>query len=453
MSASQLQVDPNDDTHIYTAGMFSCSDDRGRTFTSPKGAPAGNRVLWIDPRDSAHLIGGGDFGVATSADRGETWRALNGPPVSRVNRISLDSRQPFRIYAALDDHGVWAGSSAPHDPASEATDAWVRLAEGDAVAGIVDPGDNHTLYVSAPFLGLARLDTESRERVDIRPGAARGATAARREWSTWGRPPAAGRPPVNAPMPASHDAPFMMSPHHPKILWAGTNQLWRSPDRGQTWVPLGDRTTAVDRLTLRVMTQLPSESTLSLDDGVPYYPTVTAIAESPLRRGVLWVGTADGNLQISRDAGRTWLTISNRLPGLPKTSYVSSIEPSRDAENTVYVAFDNHRSDDNGNYLYRTTDGGATWTPLDSDLPLDRVIRLVREDPKNANVLYLGTEFGLYVSIDRGQHWLQLGANLPRAPIGDLAVHPRDNVLVVATRGRGVWLLDNLATLQAMARP
>ena len=185
-----------------------------------------------------------------------------------------------------------------------------------------------------------------------------------------------------------------MSPYDSKVLYAGSNELWRSIDRGQTWVTLGDRTTAVDRLTLRVMTQLPSESTLSLDDGVPFYPTMTAIAESPLRRRVLWVGTADGNLQISRDGGRTWLTIANRLPNLPKASYVSSIELSRHAENTVYVAFDNHRSDDNGNYLYRTTDGGATWTAIDSDLPLDRVIRVVREDPKNPNVLYLGTEMG-----------------------------------------------------------
>jgi hypothetical protein len=165
---------------------------------------------------------------------------------------------------------------------------------------------------------------------------------------------------------------------------------------------------------------------------------------------VLWVGTDDGNLQVSRDAGKTWLNIANRLPNLPKTSYVSSIEPSRHAENTVYVAFDNHRSDDYGNYLYRTTDGGASWSAVDGDLPSDRGIRVVREDPKNPNVLYLGTELGCYLSLDQGQHWIELGLNLPRVPINDLVVHPRDNDLVLATHGRGIWILDNLSALQGL---
>ena len=198
------------------------------------------------------------------------------------------------------------------------------------------------------------------------------------------------------------------------------------------------------------MTELPTETTLSLDDGVPYYPTITAIAESPVRKGVLFVGTDDGNLQVSRDSGRTWLNIANRLQDLPKTSYVASIELSRHAENTVYVAFDNHRSNDYGNFLFRTTDGGTSWTAIDGDLPSARVIRTVREDPKNPAVLYIGTEMGAYVSLDQGAHWIELKLNMPRVAVNDLVVHPRDNDLVLATHGRGIWILDNLAALQSL---
>jgi photosystem II stability/assembly factor-like uncharacterized protein len=451
MSASRIRVDPTDESRVYMAGAFSYSTDRGKTFTSPPEPGGGDRVLWIDPRDSTHLLGGGDRGVSVSRDRGATWRDLAGPPVSRVNRVSVDMRKPFRVHAGFDDHGSWSGPSTPPDAPTPADEAWTRTSEGDVVAALIDPRDNRTLYLAAPFLGLSRVDTATQERAGIRPADARGAVATRRDWKTWGHNDGLVRKPGMAPSAANYDAPLFMSPYDSKVLYAGSNELWRSIDRGQTWVTLGDRTTAVDRLTLRVMTQLPSESTLSLDDGVPFYPTMTAIAESPLRRRVLWVGTADGNLQISRDGGRTWLTIANRLPNLPKASYVSSIELSRHAENTVYVAFDNHRSDDNGNYLYRTTDGGATWTAIDSDLPLDRVIRVVREDPKNPNVLYLGTEMGLYVSVDQGQHWVELGSNLPPASISDLVVHPRDNDLVVATRGRGIWILDNVTAIQALA--
>jgi hypothetical protein len=210
-------------------------------------------------------------------------------------------------------------------------------------------------------------------------------------------------------------------------------------------------TTGVDRSRLRVMGQLPTESTLSLDDGVPYYPTITEIAESPLRRGLLFAGTDDGNVQVTQDDGRHWANLAKRFPNLPESMWVSGIEASRHSAGTVYVSFDGHRSNDFANYLYRSTDSGNTWSSIAGDLPPNRVIHAIHEDPKNASLLYAATELGLYVSADAGAHWFEFRSNLPRVPVYDLVVHPRDNDLVLATHGRGVWILDDVSALQQLA--
>ncbi len=459
MYASQIRVDPSDDQRIYMMNAFSYSEDGGRTFTVPRQSLHGDdRVLWIDPRDSRHLIKGDDGGIGVSYDRGRTWLYVSSLPVSQFYRISLDLRKPFWVYGGLQDNGSWAGPSATYETWGVLNEHWMRTGGGDGFYNVIDTTDNRTLYTSSQYLGLFRLDLVTRQRVDIRPGNPKGHIAARRNWETWGKPFVTEPELGNAMLPANWDAPVLISPHDPATIYAGTDELWRSTDRGNSWTPLGRMTSEVDRTTLRVMTQLPDETTLSLDDGVPYYPTITAIAESPVRKGILYVGTDDGIVRVSRDSGRTFVNIANRFPDLPKTSYVAGITASQHEENTVYVAFDNHRSDDYGNYLYRSADGGAIWTAIDGDLPSRRVIRVVKEDPKNASVLYLGTELGCYVSLDRGRHWVELKLNMPRVAVNDLAIHPRDNDLVLATHGRGVWILDNLALLQqttpaVLARP
>ncbi len=389
-------------------------------------------------------------GSCISYDRGLTWLYVASLPVSQFYRVTVDMQKPYRSTADCRTTAAGAGPSATYESWGVLNEHWIRTGGGDGFYNVIDTSDNRTLYSSSQYLGLFRLDMITRERVSIRPGDPKGYIAARRNWDTWGKPGAPEPEMGNAMQPANWDAPVVISPHDPKTIYVGTRDLWRSIDRGSTWASLGDRTTGIDRTTLRVMTALPSDKTLSLDDGVPYYPTITAIAESPVRKGVLFVGTDDGNLQVSRDSGRTWLNIVNRLPGLPKTSYVASIEPSRHAENTVYVAFDNHRSNDYGNYLYRTIDGGTTWTAIDGDLPSERVIRTVLEDPKNPAVLYVGTEMGVYVSFDQAAHWIDLKLNMPRVAVNDLVVHPRDNDLVLATHGRGIWILDNLTAIQSL---
>lgn len=209
-------------------------------------------------------------------------------------------------------------------------------------------------------------------------------------------------------------------------------------------------TTGVDRSTLPIMGKKSDESMLSIDDGVPYYPGTTAIAESPRRKGVLYAGTDDGKFRISMDDGKTFESAETRFPGLAASSWFSGIEASRHADGTVYVTADNHRSNNFANYVFKSTDFGKTFTSIVSDLPANRVARTLREDPRNPNVLYLGTEIGLFVTVDGGRHWVELKNNMPTMPFNDLTIHMRDNDLVLATHARGIWILDSLAAIQGL---
>jgi hypothetical protein len=326
---------------------------------------------------------------------------------------------------------------------------WSRLCGGDGLYGVPDPKDPRITYSSSQFLGLQRNDTRTWQVQDIRPGDPTGAIGERRNWNTWGK----NVPEQllgNAMHPANWDAPVVLSPHDPATIYAGARHLFRSRDRGLTWQDLGDMTSGVDRATLPLMGRLPDENVLSIDDGVPYYPGTTAIAESPRRRGVLYVGTDDGKFRVSVDDGKTFESGEGRFPGLPAMSWFAGIEPSRHAEGTVYVVVDNHRSNDFANYVYKSTDFGKTFTSVVGDLPAERVARAIREDHKNGNVLYLGTEIGLFVTVDGGQHWVELKNNMPTLPFNDLTIQARDNDLVLASHGRGIWILDQLTALQGL---
>jgi photosystem II stability/assembly factor-like uncharacterized protein len=426
--SSQIRVDPNDDRRIYVV-EYSVSDDGGKTFDRPHQSLHGDdRMVWIDPHDSKHLLKADDGGVGMSYDRGQKWIYVTSLPVTQWYHVAVDMRKPYWVYGGLQDNGCWRGPSATYFSSGISNDDWIRTCGGDGFKSLADPNDDRTFYSESQYLGLLRNDSVTNEARNIRPDQKRGYIQERRNW----------------------DAPFILSPYDSKTLYAGTNQLWKSTDRGDTWTSLGDMTTGVDRSKLRIMSQLPSEMTLSLDDGAPYYPTITEIAESPLKRGLLYAGTDDGNLQVSQDDGKHWANLSKRFPGLPESMWVSGIEASRHNAGTVYVSFDGHRSNDFANYLYRSTDFGNTWTSITNDLPANRVLHAVHEDPKNANFLYAGTEYGLYVSADGGAHWFEFRSNLPRVPVNDIVVHPRDNDLVVATHGRGVWILDDLTPLQQL---
>lgn len=450
MYASQILVDPNDDQRIYMVNSYSYSDDGGKTFRPARQSLHGDdRLVWVDAKDSRHVIKLDDGGIGMSYDRGQKWLYVTSLPVSQFYRIAVDNAVPYNVFGGLQDNGCWTGPSATYFSSGILNEDWKRLCGGDGFFVAADPTNARNVYSASQFLGLVRNDTKTWQSVDVRPGDPTGAIGARRNFDVYAKKlpePELG----NAMHPANWDAPFLLSPHDPKTIYAGGKHLFRSRDQGSTWEDLGDMTTGVDRRTLPIMGRMPTDDTLSLDDGVPYWPTISALAESPRRKGLVYVGTDDGRLRVTRDEGKTWTDLADKVPGVPKGAWFAGLEPSRHADGTVYLTVDNHRSDDFTNYVYRSTDFGQSWTSIAGDLPPSRVARTIREDAKNANLLYLATEFGAFVSIDAGAHWVRFGANMPTVPVNDLLVHPRDNDLLFATHGRGVWILDGVSALQEL---
>lgn len=448
MYASQITIDPNDDQRLYMVNTFSVSTDGGRTFTAPSQSLHGDdRLVWVNPRDSRHVIKLDDGGVGISYDRGQKWLYVSSLPVSQYYRVAVDHATPFNVFGGLQDNGCWVGPSATYFSSGILNEDWRRLCGGDGFFTVPDPEDGRTVYAASQYLGLARVDLQTGQSQDIRPGDPRGAIGARRNFDVWsdGLPePEMG----NAMHPANWDAPVVVSPHNARTIYAGMKHLFRSRDRGVTWDDLGRLTTDIDRRGLPIMGFEVADHVPSLDDGVPYWPTISALAESPRIEGLLYVGTDDGQVSVSRDAGKSWTEVSRRLPDLPERSWIAGIEPSSHRDGTVYLTVDNHRSDDFRNYVYRSDDFGQTWTSIAGDLPAGRVARTIREDAKNPRLLYLGTEMGLFVTVDGGQRWLSFRQNMPTLPINDLVVHRRDQDLVLGTHGRGVWILDDVTALQ-----
>ncbi|MFN7457293.1 MAG: hypothetical protein ACK5U0_07845 [Gemmatimonas sp.] len=450
MYASQPTIDPNDDQRVYMLNAYSFSDDGGKTFTAPRTTTHGDdRFVWVNPKDSRHVIKLDDGGIGISYDRGRTFLFVSSLPLSQFYRVAVDNAVPFNVYGGLQDNGCWVGPSASWTTSGILNEHWSRLCGGDGFFVVPNPKNPRTVYSASQFLGLQKNDTRTWQVQDLRPGDSTGRIGGRRNWDTWGKP-GATQVLGNAMHPANWDAPIVISPHDTNTLYVGMQHLFTSKDGGRTWQSLGDMTTGVDRSTLPLMGRTPSEATLSLDDGVPYFPGVTALAESPLVKGLLYVGTDDGRLRVSRNGGLSWTDAQSKLPGLPKDAWFAGVEPSRHAAGTVYVVVDNHRSNDLTNYVYRSTDYGVTWSRIEGDLPPNRVARTIREDVRNPRLLYLATEFGLFISPNGGSHWVSLRANMPLMPFNDIALHARDNALVLGSHARGVWVLDQLNALQEL---
>lgn len=450
MYASQPTIDPSDDRRLYMLNAYSYSDNAGETFTTPRQTLHGDdRFVWVNPKDSRHVVKLDDGGIGISYDRGLKFVYVTSLPLSQYYRVTVDNAEPYNVYGGLQDNGCWVGPNASWTTSGVLNEHWSRLCGGDGFAAVPDPTDPRIVFSASQFLGLQRNDTRTWQVQGIRPGDPTGAIGGRRNWSTWGKN-VPDEVLGNAMHPANWDAPILMSAHDSATIYVGMKHLFRTRDRGTTWQDLGDMTTGVDRSTLPLMGRTPDENILSIDDGVPYYPGITALAESPRRKGVLYVGTDDGRLRLSMDEGRTFEDLQTRLPNLPTSSWMAGIEASRHADGTAYVAVDNHRSNDFRNYVFKTTDFGKTWASIVANLPAERVARTIREDTRNPNLLYLGTEIGLFISPNGGGSWLELKNNMPTAAFNDLTIHPRDNDLVLATHGRGIWILDQLSALQGL---
>ncbi len=450
MYASQPLIDPNDDQRVYMLNAYSFSDDGGKTFTAPRTTTHGDdRFVWVNPKDSRHVVKLDDGGIGISYDRGNKFLYVPSLPLSQFYRVSLDNAVPFNVYGGLQDNGCWMGPSASWNTSGILNEHWSRLCGGDGFFTVADGRTPGLVYSASQFLGLQRNNTRTWEAQDIRPGDPTGRIGGRRNWETWGKP-GATQELGNQMHPANWDAPIVVSAHDTTTIYAGGQHLFRSRDRGMTWTDLGDMTTGVDRSTLPLMGRAPSENTLSIDDGVPFFPGIVSIAESPRRPGVLYVGSDDGRFRVTRNGGVTWVDQQTRFPGLPAGAWFGGIEASRHADGTAYVTVDNHRSNDFNNYVFKTTDYGATWTSIVGDLPAERVARTIREDPRNPNLLYLATEFGVFYSPNQGGQWLPLRNNMPTMPFNDIAIHRRDNALVLASHARGIWILDQINALQEL---
>ena len=442
--SSQIRVDPGDQSRIYMVA-YSFSDDSGKTFREPRQTLHGDdRVVWIDPKDSRHLIKGDDGGVGISYDRGLKWLYVTTLPVSQFYRISVSTTTPWLVCGGLQDNGSWCGPNQTFATQGITNDDWFRVGGGDGFFNVVDTTDNRTVYSSSQYLGITKVDLATLEAKNLRPTPREGEGP---KLGNWGAPdPKVGR---KIP-PAGWNSPFIISPHDRNTVCGGMAIVLCSRDRGDTWASLGNLTTGVDRRTLPIMGQLPEEETPSLDDGVSYYPTTSALAESPRVKGLFYGGTDDGNLKVSRDNGRTWTDLTGRAAGVPRGTWVSAVAPSRHADGTVYVAWDGHQADDYANYLQKSTDYGRSFTPITGDMPPNRVVHSVHEDPRNPRVLYAGTEFGLYVTIDGGEHWWLLRNNMPNVPVNELTIQSRENDLVLGTHGRGIWILDQVNFIQEL---
>jgi photosystem II stability/assembly factor-like uncharacterized protein len=442
---SQIRVDPKDPDRVYVLGVeFYGSSDGGRTFvrmptrpTYDVGVHSDYHALWIDPANPRHFYLAGDAGLVETEDRGATYRRIDNIPIGQFYAIGADDRVPYRIYGGMQDVHSWMAPSASRNFMGIRAGQWKEIGFGDGT--YMQPshpaGEPLAVFVGSNDGDIRRLDPETGDLLDVNPRAPEGETY-RFDW----------------------DAPILVSAHDPHVVYLGGNRLFVSRDRGSSWSATPDLTKAIDRDTLSLMGLAGSEATLSRNDGTGSFSEITTIAESPLTADVLWVGTDDGNIQVSRDGGGSWTEVGHNVSGVPPTMYVSRVTASRAGAGVAYAAFDGHRRGDFTPHLFRTTNFGRSWAPVDAGLPAGAgTVNDVVEDPRNPELLFLGTEHGLWASGDRGETWARMegatkrhaGGRLPTTIFEDLLVKEPEGDLVVATHGRGIWILDDLSAVES----
>ena len=460
MYFSQLRVDPTNDKTVYAAGLpVMKSLDGGRTFVTLDEAGGGgapghvdHHAIWIDPKNPRHLIVGNDGGINVSWDQGRTWDFIDTMATATAYWVSADMRRPYYVYIGLQDNGSWGGPSATRSANGILNSDWFGIGGGDGFQTAVDPTDYNIVYTESQDGNTNRYDLRDGRVQSIRPRASGLGRGGRGGASGGGG--GRGANVVNASPTDQYrfnwNTPFQLSPHNPSIVWLGGNRLFKSYNRGDTWTASADLTRQIDRNTISVMGVPGNRTMLSKNDGVVAYSTIVSLSESPIVPGVVWVGTDDGHVQVTRDGGTTFTEVGKNIPGLPANHlyWMSRVEASHFEPATAYVSVDGHRSNDLKPYLFVTRDYGQTWQSLAANLPEYGFIQVVREDPRNRELLYVGTEFGLYASTDAGRTWNRFMNNLPTARVDDILVHPRDNDLIVATHARGVWIADDVTALQ-----
>jgi photosystem II stability/assembly factor-like uncharacterized protein len=422
-----LIVDPKDENKIFKPDLILLySTDGGKTFNVVSGGVHGDfHDVWIDPKNTNIVIAGDDGGLWRSEDGGSRWKHQMNLPVSQFYHVSTDNSDPYHVYGGLQDNSSWMGDSSY--PGGVTNSRWENMFGGDGFWIFEDTSDPNYVYAEAQGGNIVRVNRYSHEIREIQPFPNYGEKKLRFNWNT----------------------PIHMSPNEKGTIYIGAQFLFRSRDHGQSW----------DRISPDLTTNDPEKQKQEESGGVTVdnssaemHTTIYSISESPKNGQIIWVGTDDGNVQITRDGGKNWTNVVGNISGLGKNSWVSTVEGSRFDEATAYATFDRHTFGDMKPYAYKTTDYGKTWTALPvQESGVRGYAHVIKEDTVNPNLLFVGTEFGLWISVDGGQHWAQYkGSNFPAAAVRDIVVQARESDLVLATHGRGIWIIDDISPLRAL---
>ena len=424
---ARLVVDPvNADRLFKTNLSLIVSEDGGRSFSATGGGAHGDwHDLWIDPQNPKHVIGGDDGGLWQSFDGGSRWWKQENLPISQFYHVAVDGADPYHVYGGLQDNSTWMGDSAYGGGISN--QRWENLYGGDGFWAVPDTSDPEAVYVESQGGFIGRVDRRTMSSRDIQPKAD-----------------------YKEKLRFNWNAPIAGSPTQKGVVYIGAQFLFRSKDRGDSW----------DRISPDLTTNDPGKQKQEESGGITVdnssaeeHTTITVISESPLDANTIWVGTDDGNVQVTRDAGAHWTNVAANVPELPKASLVTWVEASRFDPATAYATFDRHTFGDLTPWVYRTQDFGKSWTRIVAETgPVRGYAHVIKEDAVRKDLLFLGTEFGLFISPDGGRQWAAFrGGDFPRVAVRDLVIHPRDGDLVLATHGRGIWIIDDLAPLRALS--
>lgn len=424
---SRLTVDPTNELVVYVySGSCFVSRDAGKTFEQVfRTAHPDHHAVWVDPHDARHVISGNDGGIDISWDGARRAYGVASRAWAEVYNVATDMRDPYYVYVGLQDNGNWGGPSNSRDRSGILNHMWYPAGGGDGFYTQVDPRDWSVVYRNLQMGGIERHDIKTGESQRIRPEAKISEEPYRFNWNS----------------------PIYLSPHNPDVLYFGGNFLFKSMDRGRSWAKASPDLTTNDPAK-----EKDSGGPITVDNtGAENHCTILTISESPLKEGVIWVGTDDGLIQLTQDGGKTWDNVTKAIKGLgPDNNWVTRIEASHFAEGGAYVTVSRHQVDDYQPYIFKTEDFGKSWVSLRANLPAYGYLHVVREDLENRNLLFAGSEFGLFVSFDRGQKWLPYKTDFPTVAVRDILIQPRDRDLIIGTHGRGVWIVDDIRPLEKL---